>query len=167
MCHCLLHFSPRCGLSRQVIDGACDSQLLMVDFVSAVKVLPMDTLIQTVAMVIKQPPPTTHSGKVLSIVASLTISSIVACICDRQLIVCVPLCLFRRRRPSMTSHTRGAHLQRSMSLEVSMLQFFYAFLQRQPTKALEQAWAALYTLVRDASQLATALPPPAHFILLA
>ena len=58
-----------------MIDGACDSQLLMVDFVSAVKVLPMDTLIQTVAMVIKQPPPTTHSGKVSQAAVGLDVVS--------------------------------------------------------------------------------------------
>ena len=48
----------------KVIDGACDAQLLMVDFIAAVKVLPLDTLIETVSQVVKQPPPTTHRGKV-------------------------------------------------------------------------------------------------------
>ena len=48
-----------------------------------------------------------------------------------------------------------------------MLQFFYAFIQRQSGKTLEQAWSALYTLIRDASQQNSALPPPAHFLLLA
>ena len=43
----------------QVIPTACPDQLLLVDLVSAVKVLPIDTLIQTVKQVIKQPPPTT------------------------------------------------------------------------------------------------------------
>ena len=34
----------------------CEDQLLLVDLISAVKVLPMDTLVQTVKQVIKQPP---------------------------------------------------------------------------------------------------------------
>ena len=32
--------------------------MLLVDLVSAIKVLPVDSLIQTVKLVIKQPPPT-------------------------------------------------------------------------------------------------------------
>ena len=42
----------------QVIPLACDDQLLLVEVVGAIKVLPTDTLMQTVKQVIKQPPPT-------------------------------------------------------------------------------------------------------------
>ena len=34
----------------------CEDQLLLVDLISAIKVLPMDTLVQTVKQVLKQPP---------------------------------------------------------------------------------------------------------------
>ncbi|XP_069103129.1 protein DOP1A-like isoform X2 [Argopecten irradians] len=40
---------------------ATDDQLLLVDLVSAIRVLPTDTLVQTVKQVLKQPPPTNLS----------------------------------------------------------------------------------------------------------
>ncbi|XP_059152409.1 protein dopey-1-like [Physella acuta] len=40
----------------RVSPSACEDQLLLVELVSAIKVLPTDTLIQTVKQVIKQPP---------------------------------------------------------------------------------------------------------------
>ncbi|XP_021360674.1 protein dopey-1-like isoform X2 [Mizuhopecten yessoensis] len=40
---------------------ATDDQLLLVDLVSAIRVLPIDTLVQTVKQVLKQPPPTNLS----------------------------------------------------------------------------------------------------------
>ncbi|KAH9488781.1 Protein dopey-1 [Bulinus truncatus] len=43
---------------NQVSPAICEDQLLLVELVSAIKVLPMDTLIQTVKQVIKQPPQT-------------------------------------------------------------------------------------------------------------
>jgi hypothetical protein len=47
----------------QVIPTAAEDQLLLVELISAVKVLPADTLIQTVKQVIRNPP-TTASEKV-------------------------------------------------------------------------------------------------------
>ncbi|XP_012945131.1 protein dopey-1 [Aplysia californica] len=41
----------------------CEDQLLLVELVSAIKVLPTDTLIQTVKQVIKQPPPSELNKK--------------------------------------------------------------------------------------------------------
>ena len=43
---------------KQVVPVACDDQLLLVELISAIKVLPIDTLIQTTKQVLKQPPPT-------------------------------------------------------------------------------------------------------------
>ena len=36
----------------------CEDQLLLVDLISAIKVLPTDTLVQTITKVLKQPPQT-------------------------------------------------------------------------------------------------------------
>lgn len=41
----------------QVIPQPCEDQLLLVELVAAIRVLPTDTLIQTVKQVLKQPPP--------------------------------------------------------------------------------------------------------------
>uniref|UniRef100_A0A2C9KBU5 Uncharacterized protein n=1 Tax=Biomphalaria glabrata TaxID=6526 RepID=A0A2C9KBU5_BIOGL len=48
---------------NQVSPTICEDQLLLVELVSAIKVLPMDTLIQTVKQVIKQPPLTELTKK--------------------------------------------------------------------------------------------------------
>ena len=44
-------------LSLQLTALPSDEQLLLVNLISAIKVLPTDTLVQTVKQVIKQPPP--------------------------------------------------------------------------------------------------------------
>ncbi|XP_060070918.1 protein dopey-1-like [Ylistrum balloti] len=49
------------GASYKKVFPATDDQLLLVDLVSAIKVLPTDTLVQTVKQVLKQPPPTNLS----------------------------------------------------------------------------------------------------------
>jgi len=103
---------------KKVIPNACEDQLLLVDLVSAIKVLPTDTLMQTIKQVMKQPPPTTQ---------------------DKH----------RKRTP----------------LEVSMLQFFYAYVQRTPGQQLVDSWQSLLSLLKDGLQLA--LPPPGQFLLLA
>lgn len=41
-----------------VLPTPCEDQQLLVELVGAIKVLPMDTLIQTVKAVLKQPPHT-------------------------------------------------------------------------------------------------------------
>ncbi|XP_050391433.1 protein dopey-1 isoform X1 [Patella vulgata] len=46
------------GLVKKVVPVPCEDQLLLVELVSAIKVLPTDTLIQTIKHVLKQPPPT-------------------------------------------------------------------------------------------------------------
>ena len=57
----------------QVIPSPCEDQLLLVDLISAIKVLPMDTLVQTVKQVLKQPPNSELSrGKVIYIISSKT-----------------------------------------------------------------------------------------------
>ena len=53
--HCIWWFI---AVFLQVIPVASDEQLLLVELISSIKVLPPDTLIQTVRQVIKQPPPT-------------------------------------------------------------------------------------------------------------
>ncbi|XP_067674328.1 protein dopey-1-like isoform X1 [Haliotis asinina] len=45
------------GIAKRVIPQPCEDQLLLVELVAAIKVLPTDTLIQTVKQVLKQPPP--------------------------------------------------------------------------------------------------------------
>lgn len=51
----------------QVIPPSCEDQLLLVDLVSAMKVMPTDTVIRTVKHVIKEPPPTSHSKPKVSV----------------------------------------------------------------------------------------------------
>ncbi|XP_074662898.1 protein DOP1A-like [Tubulanus polymorphus] len=101
---------------KKVIPGFCDEQLLLVDLVSSIKVLPTDTLIQTVKQVIKQPPPTNQ---------------------DKN----------KKRTP----------------LEVSMLQFFYAYVQRTTATQLMDSWPSLLSLLKDGLQ--SNLVPPGIFLL--
>ncbi|KAL3189339.1 hypothetical protein MRX96_002656 [Rhipicephalus microplus] len=84
-------------------------QLLLVELVSAIKVLPMDSVVQVVRQVIRQPPPTNHDRK--------------------------------KRVP----------------LEVSMLQFFLAYVQHTPGTQLQESWSSLLGLWKDGLQL-TAMP---------
>ncbi|GFO47236.1 protein dopey 1 [Plakobranchus ocellatus] len=51
--------------------SACEDQLLLVELVSAIKVLPTDTLIQTVKQVVKQPPQTELTKKGLPLEVNL------------------------------------------------------------------------------------------------
>ncbi|XP_013774408.1 protein dopey-1-like isoform X2 [Limulus polyphemus] len=46
--------------TRKVIPPWTQSQLLLVELVAAIKVVPMESVVQTVRQVIKQPPPTSH-----------------------------------------------------------------------------------------------------------
>ncbi|CAH1798851.1 unnamed protein product, partial [Owenia fusiformis] len=81
---------------KRVIPSTCEDQLLLVDLVGAIKVLPTDTLMQTVKSVIKQPPPTNQD-----------------------------------------------HNKKRTPLEVNMLQFFYAYIQKTPSGQLVDSWPAL------------------------
>jgi len=44
------------GCVLQVIPGASEDQLILIDMISAIKLLSVDTLMQTVRQVMKQPP---------------------------------------------------------------------------------------------------------------
>lgn len=92
---------------RKVIPQWSPDQLLLVELVSAIKVLPMDSVVQVVRQVIRQPPPTNHDRK--------------------------------KRVP----------------LEVSMLQFFLAYVQHTPSNQLQESWSALLGLWKDGLQLTT------------
>lgn len=92
---------------RKVIPQWSPDQLLLVELVSAIKVLPMDSVVQVVRQVIRQPPPTNHDRK--------------------------------KRVP----------------LEVSMLQFFLAYVQHTPSSQLQESWGALLGLWKDGLQLTT------------
>ncbi|CAN7989377.1 unnamed protein product [Ixodes hexagonus] len=94
---------------RKVIPQWSPDQLLLVELVSAIKVLPMDSVVQVVRQVIRQPPPTSHDKK--------------------------------KRVP----------------LEVSMLQFFLAYVQHTPGTQLLESWSSLLGLCKDGLQL-TVLP---------
>ncbi|XP_042147641.1 protein dopey-1 isoform X6 [Ixodes scapularis] len=94
---------------RKVIPQWSPDQLLLVELVSAIKVLPMDSVVQVVRQVLRQPPPTSHDKK--------------------------------KRVP----------------LEVSVLQFFLAYVQHTPGTQLLESWSALLGLWKDGLQL-TALP---------
>ncbi|XP_039603504.1 protein dopey-1 isoform X2 [Polypterus senegalus] len=54
--------------------------------------------------------------------------------------------------------------KKHLSLEVCMLQFFYAYVQRIPVSTLVDSWPSLFTLLKDSVQLG--LPAPGQFIIL-
>ncbi|KAI4905247.1 hypothetical protein NFI96_024615, partial [Prochilodus magdalenae] len=54
--------------------------------------------------------------------------------------------------------------KKHLSLEVCMLQFFYAYVQRIPVSSLVDSWPSLLALLKDSVQLG--LPAPGQFLLL-
>ncbi|XP_036270723.1 protein dopey-1 isoform X14 [Pipistrellus kuhlii] len=54
--------------------------------------------------------------------------------------------------------------KKHLSLEVCMLQFFYAYIQRIPVSNLVDSWASLLILLKDSIQLS--LPAPGQFLIL-
>ncbi|KAM4693771.1 protein DOP1A [Discoglossus pictus] len=54
--------------------------------------------------------------------------------------------------------------KKHLSLEVCMLQFFYAYVQRIPVSNLVDNWASLLVLLKDSNQLS--LPAPGQFLIL-
>ncbi|XP_074847059.1 protein DOP1A isoform X3 [Carettochelys insculpta] len=64
-----------------------------------------------------------------------------------------------RRQNRSTSRTK-----KHLSLEVCMLQFFYAYIQRIPVSSLVDSWATLLLLLKDSVQLS--LPAPGQFLIL-
>ncbi|CAH2249210.1 Hypothetical predicted protein [Pelobates cultripes] len=54
--------------------------------------------------------------------------------------------------------------KKHLSLEVCMLQFFYAYVQRVPVSNLVDSWGSLLVLLKDSNQLN--LPAPGQFLLL-
>lgn len=98
----------------QVLPEACPNQQVMVDLVSAIRVMPIDTLVQTVNHVIKTPP-LTHGVK------------------------------------------------QDFSLEVSVLELLYVYMQSNTSQSLVESWASLLGLLKDGLSLTA----PAQFLLLA
>ena len=86
----------------------------MVDLVSAIRVMPIDTLVQTVHQVVKNPPPI-HGVK------------------------------------------------QDFSLEVSVLELLYVYMQSNTSQSLIESWASLLGLLKDGLSLTA----PAQFLLLA
>ncbi|XP_062843400.1 protein dopey-1 isoform X2 [Trichomycterus rosablanca] len=54
--------------------------------------------------------------------------------------------------------------KKHLSLEVCMLQFFYAYVQRIPVSSLVDSWASLLSLLKESVQLG--LPAPGQFLIL-
>uniref|UniRef100_A0A8C1UU68 DOP1 leucine zipper like protein A n=1 Tax=Cyprinus carpio TaxID=7962 RepID=A0A8C1UU68_CYPCA len=54
--------------------------------------------------------------------------------------------------------------KKHLSLEVCMLQFFYAYVQRIPVSSLVDSWPSLLALLKDSVQLS--LPAPGQFLIL-
>nr|XP_025036931.1 protein dopey-1 isoform X5 [Pelodiscus sinensis] len=54
--------------------------------------------------------------------------------------------------------------KKHLSLEVCMLQFFYAYIQRIPVSSLVDSWATLLLLLKESVQLS--LPAPGQFLIL-
>ncbi|XP_011306689.1 protein dopey-1 homolog isoform X2 [Fopius arisanus] len=99
---------------KRVLPEACANQQVMVDLVSAIRVMPIDTLVQTVNQVIKTPPPI-HGVK------------------------------------------------QDFSLEVSVLELLYVYMQSNSNQSLVESWGSLLGLLKDGLSLTA----PAQFLLLA
>ncbi|XP_015109292.1 protein dopey-1 [Diachasma alloeum] len=99
---------------KRVLPEACPNQQVMVDLVSAIRVMPIDTLVQTVNQVIKTPPPI-HGVK------------------------------------------------QDFSLEVSVLELLYVYMQSNSNQSLSESWGSLLGLLKDGLSLTA----PAQFLLLA
>lgn len=98
----------------QILPEACPNQQVMVHLVSAIRVMPIDTLVQTVHQVVKSPPPI-HGVK------------------------------------------------QDFSLEVSVLELLYVYMQSNTSQSLVESWPSLLGLLKDS----LALTAPAQFLLLA
>ncbi|CAL7952170.1 unnamed protein product [Xylocopa violacea] len=99
---------------KKVLPEACPNQQVMVHLVSAIRVMPIDTLVQTVHQVVKNPPPI--SG-----------------------------------------------VKQDFSLEVSVLELLYVYMQSNTSQSLIESWASLLGLLKDGLSLTA----PAQFLLLA
>ncbi|XP_024938328.1 protein dopey-1 homolog isoform X2 [Cephus cinctus] len=100
--------------SKKVLPEACPNQQVMVHLVSAIRVMPIDTLVQTVHQVVKSPPPI-HGVK------------------------------------------------QDFSLEVSVLELLYVYMQSNTSQSLVESWTSLLGLLKDGLSLTA----PAQFLLLA
>ncbi|XP_046605599.1 protein dopey-1 homolog isoform X1 [Neodiprion virginianus] len=100
--------------SKKVLPEACPNQQVMVHLVSAIRVMPIDTLVRTVHQLVKSPPPI-HGVK------------------------------------------------QDFSLEVSVLELLYVYMQSNTSQSLVESWASLLGLLKDS----LALTAPAQFLLLA
>lgn len=100
--------------SKKVLPDACPNQQVMVHLVSAIRVMPIDTLVQTVHQIIKTPPPI-HGVK------------------------------------------------QDFSLEVSVLELLYVYMQSNASQSLVESWTSLLGLLKDGLSLTA----PAQFLLLA
>ncbi|XP_066603567.1 protein dopey-1 homolog isoform X2 [Prorops nasuta] len=99
---------------KKVLPEACPNQEVMVYLVSAIRVMPIDTLVQTVHQVVKSPPPI-HGVK------------------------------------------------QDFSLEVSVLELLYTYMQSNTSQSLIESWTSLLGLLKDGLSLFA----PAQFLLLA
>lgn len=52
-----------------------------------------------------------------------------------------------------------------MTLEVTLLQFFYAYVQATPAGLMNDAWSSLQALIKDCFQISN-FPPQALFMLM-
>ncbi|KYN13865.1 Protein dopey-1 like protein [Trachymyrmex cornetzi] len=100
--------------SKKILPEACPNQQVMVHLVSAIRVMPIDTLVHTVHQVVKTPPPI-HGVK------------------------------------------------QDFSLEVSVLELLYVYMQSNTSQSLIESWASLFSLLKDGLSLTA----PAQFLLLA
>ncbi|XP_058800674.1 protein dopey-1 isoform X2 [Phymastichus coffea] len=100
--------------SKKILPEACLNQQILVQLVSAIRVMPIDTLVQIVHQVIKSPPPI--SG-----------------------------------------------VKQDFSLEVSVLELLYIYMQSNTSQTLVESWASLLGLLKDGLSLTA----PAQFLLLA
>lgn len=101
-------------VTGKVVPTATPDQQVLVHLVGAIRVMPIDTLVQTVHQVVKQPPP-----------------------------------------------IQGA--RKDLSLEVSIVEFFYCYMQTCSGSQLAESWGSLTGLLKDGMTLT----PPAQFLMLA
>ncbi|KAK2113988.1 Protein dopey-1 [Saguinus oedipus] len=113
-----------------------EEQLLLVELVRSISVMRAETVIQTVKEVLKQPPAIAKDKETFKEIVGTKKEQI-------------------GKRQWTSKH---------LSLEVCMLQFFYAYIQRIPVPNLVDSWASLLILLKDSIQLS--LPAPGQFLIL-
>lgn len=126
----------------QVAFDVVPEQKVLVELISAIRVMPIDTLVQTLHQLVKSPP-------------SVHGTNHVSC-----------LLIFSSLLPLLRNNFVLTVLLQSICLEVSALELLLCYLRQggSPSLLLAESWSSVLLLLRDGLQ--PGLLPPAQFLLL-